>query len=384
MLGVVSVNSSLFLPTTVGSMNVRRRVFTIFVSEIDLVYISERGHQNATVASFTFTFNIFFSYIHTSSQNLSISEVPLKKNISLCKMLRNQEIVDTIKVMRMQEVNVYAVASDYLHQHQPQVDAMRGPINSKGLSVDADCRFKMAEWKRQVVDFCKFQRETVAISMSYLDRFLASPGGVDARYNRKIYQLASMAALYTAIKVNEPEAVDPKTVAGLSRGAHTEEQVEDMERQILFSIDWRLHPPTALAFCIHFLAVLPEMETDKKESVFALAKIQTELSVSDYFYVGVDPSTIAFASIVNAFQSLDATVDIQALHSLATVIGIDLSSKKVHEVKEKLFDAVVLTSPSSVPTTLAVTNVLTKTVESNRSSAGYVSPRGVNQQTTNY
>ena len=165
-------------------------------------------------------------------------------------MVCNQEIIDTIKVMRMQEVTVYAVASDYLHQHQPQVDAMRGPINSKGLSVDADCRFKMAEWKRQVVDFCKFQRETVAISMSYLDRFLASPGGVDARHNRKIYQLASMAALYTAIKVNEPEAVDPKTVAGLSRGAHTEEQVEDMERQILFSIDWRLHPPTALAFCI--------------------------------------------------------------------------------------------------------------------------------------
>jgi Cyclin, N-terminal domain/Cyclin, C-terminal domain len=298
-------------------------------------------------------------------------------------MVCNQEIIDTIKVMRMQEVTVYSVASDYLHQHQPQVDAMRGPINSKGLSVDADCRFKMAEWKRQVVDFCKFQRETVAISMSYLDRFLASPGGVDARHNRKIYQLASMAALYTAIKVNEPEAVDPKTVAGLSRGAHTEEQVEDMERQILFSIDWRLHPPTALAFCISFFAVLPEMEIDKRESIFALAKIQTELSVSDYFYVGVNPSTIAFAAIVNAIQSLDATVDVQALHSLAHVIGIDLSSKKFHEVQDKLYDAVVLTSPALVPAIVAVTNVLSKTIESSRASAGYVSPRGVNQQTTN-
>jgi hypothetical protein len=298
-------------------------------------------------------------------------------------MNNREEVIASIKVMRVQEATAYAIAPDYLHQHQPPINVMMGPLIPKSIPVDAECRFKMAEWKHQVVDFCKFQRETVAISMSYLDRFLASPSGNEARNNRKIFQLAAMASLYTAIKVNEPEAVDPKTIAGLSRGAHNKEEVETMERQIIGAIDWRLHPPTALAFCHCFFALLPDMETDKRETVLKLATFQTEVAVSDYFFVGINPSTIAFAAIVNAFQSLNNKDDIKALQKLATTVGIDLKSKELLDVKNMLFQSMVL-SPSS-PKCIKLPLPSTRTAGSNTlNEAHHVSPRGVHHATMNY
>ena len=290
-------------------------------------------------------------------------------------MNTNQDILDSLQIMRLQEETSYAIAQNYLHQHQPPVHTAKGPLGTTGTPVDAECRFKMAEWKQQVIDFCKFQRETAAISMSYLDRFLASPEGLEARNNRKVFQLAAMACLYTSIKINEPEAVDPKTVAGLSRGAHSEQQVEVMERKILGALDWRLHPPTALSFCHSFLALLPELLGEDKEAVLELTKLQTELAVSEYYFVGTNPSTIAFAAIVNAFQSLNTKTDISALKELAEKMGINLCSRRVHEVKEKLYQSVILSSVT--PTNSIALNAMSKTVERNRTSPGHVSPRGV-------
>jgi hypothetical protein len=289
------------------------------------------------------------------------------------------DMLATIQVMRMQEESNYAISPNYLDQHQPPADSLRGPLGFTGLPVDAECRFKMAEWKHQVVDFCKFQRETSEISMSFLDRFLSSPAGWEARNNRKVFQLAAMACLYTSIKLNEPEAVDPKTVAGLSRGAHSEEQVEAMERKILFALDWKLNPPTALSFCHNFLALLTELSAEQKEAVLEVAKFQTELAVSEYYFVGTNPSTIAFAAIVNAFQSLNIKIDVSTLENLAEKSWINLCSRKVHEVKEKLYQSVILTSV--MPTNSLALNAMHKTMERNLSSPGHISPRGVNQKT---
>ena len=85
----------------------------------------------------------------------------------------------------------------------------------------------MAEWCAQVIDFCKFSRETVGIGMSYLDRFIAS--GVrrsrTARTDRKEYQLAAMTTLMMAIKLNEPLEMETKLLSDLSRGCYTTAEI---------------------------------------------------------------------------------------------------------------------------------------------------------------
>ena len=74
------------------------------------------------------------------------------------------DVVDRIAFMRQQEETTYNVR-DYLAESVKVRKLASKP-------VDEDCRVKMCEWCYQVVDFCKFRRETVGIGMSYLDRYL--------------------------------------------------------------------------------------------------------------------------------------------------------------------------------------------------------------------
>jgi hypothetical protein len=273
--------------------------------------------------------------------------------------MNKQDVISTVEVMIMQE-KAY-LASDYLHQSMPEVSPFNGPQSS---TVDVDCRIKMSEWCYQVVDFCKFNRETVGIAMNFLDRYLCTPVGSAALNDRKVFQLASMTCLYTAIKTVEPEAMEPKIVAGLSRGTYTEQQVTDMELSILKAIQWRMNPPTALAFVHHFFAL---MDIDVDDSVFEMAKFQTELAVNEYSFIGVAPSCIAFAAIANAMQDASPST----MSNISAVSNIRMEDTM--EIQEMLCYSVQTSSTGRGPLVQMTT---TKSIESNCRGV-HDSPRGV-------
>jgi Cyclin, N-terminal domain len=162
-----------------------------------------------------------------------------------------------ISAMRHQEESGYATG-DFLHQHDPPSGRAKGPLNqSQSSPVSVECRNLMVSWCYQVVDYCRFRRETVEIAISYLDRFCCTALGESARRDRKIYQLAAMTCLYTACKIHEPEAMDPKLVSNLSRGAYSSKEVEEMESTIVEALQWRLNPPTSLSFVRQLLDLIP-------------------------------------------------------------------------------------------------------------------------------
>ena len=273
--------------------------------------------------------------------------------------MNKQDVISTVEVMIMQE-KAY-LAADYLHQSMPEVPAVNGPQSS---AVDVDCRIKMSEWCYQVVDFCKFNRETVSVAMNFLDRYLCTPVGSAALNDRKVFQLAAMTCLYTAIKTVEPEAMEPKIVSGLSRGTYTEQQVTDMEFSILNAIQWRMNPPTALAFVHHFLAL---MDVDVTDAVFEMAKFQTELAVNEYSFIGVAPSSIAFAAIANAMQDASPLT----MANISVVSNIRMGDTK--QIQDMLCFSVQTSSTGRAPLAQKKT---TKPVESNCGGV-HVSPRGV-------
>ena len=258
---------------------------------------------------------------------------------SVC--IEAEAMMTTIEVMRRQEEVAYR-AFDYLHQQSPQFPTVNVPQNLCG--VDVDCRFRMSEWCYQIVDFCKFKRETVAISMSFLDRFLSSPAGQEVLNDRSKFQLAAMTCLYTAVKIHEPEAMEPGLIASLSRGAFDREQVEDMECQILKGIQWRVNPPTAIAFVYQLLELIPShiLSREARSAVLDLAKFQTELAVSDYDFVTVYASTTAFASLLNAFESMQMDINLYANleQGLAKAAKIDCESKRIRDIRIRLYEAI--------------------------------------------
>lgn len=250
-------------------------------------------------------------------------------------------ILSQLHAMRRQEEEAYAIADDFLHQDT----AGAGSVPAGPLNVDADCRSKMANWCYQVVDFCKFRRESVEIAMNYLDRYLMTPAGLSAKVDRKIYQLAAMTSLYTAVKIHEPEAMDPKLVSNLSRGTYTPEQVETMEYNIITALQWRLNPPTALSFVRLYLDLIPSdlLDDSSRQTVYEITKYQTELAVNEYDMVGVRSSTIALCSLMNSLESvgMDAKLLSQAGYVLSQAIGTDMHSDQIFNVQNWLYESVI-------------------------------------------
>jgi Cyclin, N-terminal domain/Cyclin, C-terminal domain len=224
---------------------------------------------------------------------------------------------DTVHAMRRQEAKY--PRQDPLHQQMHDDD--RTCLPQHIIDVDEVCRDKMCEWSYQIVDFCKFSRESVDIAMNYLDRLLLTAAGASALQDRNIYQLAAMTALYSAIKIHERQALSPKVVSQLSRGIYTDCQITEMETTLLKALAWKLHPPTAISFVRELLAALPThlLDASMKDTVFEISQVQTELAVSDYRFIETPSSTVAFCAILNALECCG--YDLKRLNAIISTLA---------------------------------------------------------------
>uniref|UniRef100_A0A7S4EJ60 Cyclin-like domain-containing protein n=1 Tax=Pseudo-nitzschia australis TaxID=44445 RepID=A0A7S4EJ60_9STRA len=241
------------------------------------------------------------------------------------------DVPDRISIMLIQEENEYG-CFDYLAANE----AVRKKVSKP---VDEDCRVKMCEWCYQVVDFCKFRRETVGIGMSYLDRYMCSSKGTKALGDRKEYQLVAMTCLYIAIKLHEPLEMETSLLADLSRGCYTEMEFANMEQNILEAIDWRVSGPTPLAFVLHYLAFLPNIvPSPVMEAIFDYARYQIELGIADHSFVKSKPSVVGMAALLNALEGMDSTLLPDRIHDrlLRTIImytSIDLDEVEIIQMR---------------------------------------------------
>ena len=260
-----------------------------------------------------------------------------------------EETLLSIAAMCQQEETGYRtcdfLGKDRTRSCSSSLDNPSCPLTPPLVDIDMDCRTKMSAWCYQVVDFCKFNRETVAIAMNLLDRFVASssPASVAVMADRKSYQLAAMTCLYTAVKIHEPEAMDPRLVSTLSRGTYQPHEVEAMERQILTALTWRVNPPTAMAFVRQYLALIPDTVLDPitRAAIYDLAKFQTELAVSEYDFLNVKPSVVSFCSLMNALESVGCLPEVVFQTIASTLSHAIQLSANVSDIQMWLYQAVV-------------------------------------------
>lgn len=249
---------------------------------------------------------------------------------------------ETLLTMCRQESDGYETM-DYLQQEEKEESLTNEhcPLHKvKILDINEDSRCKMVAWCHQVVDFCNFDRETVLISMNILDRFMMTPSGKQVKFDRKIYQLAAMTALYTAVKVHESEAMDPRLISSLSQGYYTCEQVDAMELKILTALTWRVNPPTSMAFVRQYVALLPKMDDCIVEAVYDLSRFQTEVAVLEYNCLTVKPSTLALCSLINALDNVG--VEEKVIGQLQSQLdGAITMDERMAEIQEWLYQAIL-------------------------------------------
>ena len=249
---------------------------------------------------------------------------------------------DTVRAMCQQEMYTYKKC-DPLRQCIERNQSHQHPNYSTENDIDEICRDKMCEWSYQIVDFCKFHRESVDIAMNYLDRFLLTRFGQTALHDRNEYQLLAMTCLYSAIKIHERQALSPTVVSQLSRGVYSAQQIAETEVIILHALQWQLHPPTAFSFVRELITALPTQyfPDSIKKSIFDITQKETEFAVSDYRFIEIPMSTIAYCSVMNALHCCgntlpnDAICDISTL--MASAIGLtDPSSSYIIDVERML------------------------------------------------
>jgi len=152
-----------------------------------------------------------------------------------------------------------------------------------------------------VVDHFDFPRDIVSACMSFVDRYLAShlqanPQGIP----KHAFQLLAMTCLYISVKLDQPRMLSLETMAHLSRGTFTKEQMQAMEYDVLRQLEWHVHPPTPYTFLSYFMQLSQNQPGAIK--VYEMARYFVELSVLDYYFVGKRSSTVAIAALLNAME----------------------------------------------------------------------------------
>lgn len=177
-----------------------------------------------------------------------------------------------------------------------------GPSSSR---IDEYCREQIVEWSFRVVDYFRIDREVVAVSMNFLDRYLSH-----RRCDRNAFKLAATTTLHLAVKILYPcKLADLGILSDLSRGEFCMTDVCNMEVRVLETLNWNMHPPTICSICSIFLdfffaSRVVTLSSHDLDDIYDVASFFCELAICDYSFSLATPSSVCLACILNALEGM--------------------------------------------------------------------------------
>lgn len=262
--------------------------------------------------------------------------------------VQKEMTADNLHAMLRQELSGKYQSTDYLSitvwqqsayqlLKKPELDQSQSSSNGSTTNtrIDEYCREQIVEWSFRVVDYFRIDREVVAFSLSFLDRFLAT-----CRCDRTSFKLAATTTLHLAVKLLYPcKLADLGILSDLSRGEFDMRDVSEMETHILRALSWSLHPPTSITFSSLFLDYffatrVVTMSSTDLDDIYDVSSFFCELAVCDYYFVPICGSSIAVASILNALEGMFGPENgvspeiLQLAHELKLGIPKDLSAAR--------------------------------------------------------
>ena len=145
----------------------------------------------------------------------------------------------------------------------------------------------------------------------------------------------------------------------MSSGLFRVDQILNMEKYIIRTLQWFLNPPTASMFLNVALPLIDAATGDPQASfeVAELSRYLVELSMCDEYFVDKKPSSIAYASILVAMDYLSTHVKVKrkfCSHQIYKSAHVTkLCAKRLHHVYGSLVeDDLSASSPTCVITDL--------------------------------
>jgi len=207
--------------------------------------------------------------------------------------------------------------------------------------VDEKCRCTMGNWCYRILEFSNISQEIGSTAMNTLDRFISTEHGNFVLYDRHWFQLAVMCALQIAIKVHKSCKLEMNTLLQIGKGAYSEYEIIEMEKEIIFGLSWRLCPPTAYNFLDILVDLLPStISYTLKKAILKLARRQIYLATLQSSFIKVKPSLISFASMLNAISKIKhfpREARNIFVHKVNTIAGIQYCENIIHPIRYELF-----------------------------------------------
>jgi len=249
---------------------------------------------------------------------------------------------DALAILRGQET--YYRCGGYFDRLERERDPSIGSCNPLVTfeTIDAGCRERMCEWCYKVCDSAELPltREMVAITFSYLDRFLdQQPFCCD----RASFKLAVVTSFYVATKIMSSKQISISSLCTLGRGTFGFHQVQEMEKIILTSLDWRMNPPTAQAMVTSLRSLFPKtVSSTLTDAIFQRAIFFTEIAVYDPHFISMSRYVLAVASFINAMEYIEDNRGLyprekESFASFIAVLCMDLDRKTVNAAKLRLW-----------------------------------------------
>lgn len=192
------------------------------------------------------------------------------------------DVHDILEKMKIQESVIYA---------QPPIEDV----------LVALWRKMLIEWMYFVVDFCRLQRQAVAAASFFFDVAVRK----QLCQTVEEHQCAAATALQLALKTHDSSIIKLDKLVKLGRGQFTEQNVVDMERKILESLDWHVHPPSTYGFLRQYERLLPNsIGQTTRQMISDITALACEVTLTDHNYLTYNPSEVAYSILLMALEMI--------------------------------------------------------------------------------
>ncbi|KAJ0240732.1 Cyclin-B2-2 [Hirschfeldia incana] len=185
------------------------------------------------------------------------------------------EYVEDLQEFYRNNERFSCVPQDYMAQQFDITDKMRAIL---------------IDWLIEVHDKFELMNETLYLTVNLIDRFLSKRAVV-----RKKLQLVGLVALLLACKYEEVSVPIVEDLVVISDKAYTRNDVLEMEKIMLNTLQFNMSLPTQYPFLKRFLKAA---QSDKKLEM--LASFLMELALVDYEMLRYAPSLLAASAVYTA------------------------------------------------------------------------------------
>lgn len=205
----------------------------------------------------------------SSTNEQGASTFPIKNHVDL------SFVSSQLAAMQQREEKAYSLKSmKRIRSTATSTRSCPSSSSTSSPSLKSVWRRKMCIWSFRVVDHFNIPRDVVSTAMSYYDRFLCN---LDSDYSSRQASLVGLTALFMAIKVTQRRHEPIATFELISSGKFTCQEIEDMERRMLFGLKWNLTPPTHENFIHLMLKFFPQQQQQQGEPGERTASTQDDL-----------------------------------------------------------------------------------------------------------